>query len=142
MSIFSQRSSFYTNSKHYSIDLLTNDKSFDYVCSGSASGGSSSSLSVEKERLTVPKSEDGREGFLHCKITEIDGKVITNTLRIIQSSSPILFLFQRAADRSWKQAWVVLQGSKLYLCKDRNHQVSHYIFLCCVALLILVFTSE
>ncbi|KAG5897664.1 hypothetical protein JTB14_024491 [Gonioctena quinquepunctata] len=74
--------------------------------SGSAS---SSSASLDREKASaspVPLDKDNygivREGTLHCKILEIDGK--------------------RAADRSWKQVFVVLKGPKLFVYKDRNHQ--------------------
>ncbi|KAE8744298.1 hypothetical protein FOCC_FOCC009021, partial [Frankliniella occidentalis] len=40
-----------------------------------------------------------REGWLHCKITFIDGK--------------------RATDRSWKQVWATVRGSELGLYKER-----------------------
>ncbi|XP_056639687.1 rho GTPase-activating protein 21-A isoform X4 [Diorhabda sublineata] len=43
-----------------------------------------------------------KDGVLHCKILEIDGK--------------------RATDRSWKQVFVVLKGPKLFLYRDRHHQ--------------------
>ncbi|KAF2882336.1 hypothetical protein ILUMI_23835 [Ignelater luminosus] len=79
-----------------------------YSLGSSVSGGSSSSISLEREKTSLPSSplekekQVIKEGLLHCKIAEIDGK--------------------RAADRSWKQFWVVLKGSKLFLHKDRHHQ--------------------
>ncbi|KAK5645164.1 hypothetical protein RI129_006464 [Pyrocoelia pectoralis] len=75
---------------------------------GSLSGGSSSSVSLERDRSSMPSSplekerQVIKEGLLYCKIAEIDGK--------------------RAADRSWKQVWIVLKGQKLYIYKDRHHQ--------------------
>ncbi|XP_028130102.1 rho GTPase-activating protein 21 isoform X9 [Diabrotica virgifera virgifera] len=60
------------------------------------SGGSSPL--IESKELPV----DVRDGILHCKILEIDGK--------------------RAADRSWKQVFVILKGPKLFLYRDRHHQ--------------------
>ncbi|XP_031352150.1 uncharacterized protein LOC116177335 isoform X3 [Photinus pyralis] len=75
---------------------------------GSLSGGSSSSVSLERDRSSIPSSplekerQVVKEGPLYCKIAEIDGK--------------------RAADRSWKQVWIVLKGQKLYIYKDRQHQ--------------------
>ncbi|XP_017769755.1 PREDICTED: rho GTPase-activating protein 21-like, partial [Nicrophorus vespilloides] len=81
---------------------------FDLCCSGSLSGGSSSSVSLEREKITscvLPVEKEKayfvKEGLLHCKITEIDGK--------------------RFGDRSWKQVWAVLKGPKLFLYKDRHH---------------------
>ncbi|XP_017780003.1 PREDICTED: rho GTPase-activating protein 21-like, partial [Nicrophorus vespilloides] len=75
---------------------------------GSLSGGSSSSVSLEREKITscvLPVEKEKayfvKEGLLHCKITEIDGK--------------------RFGDRSWKQVWAVLKGPKLFLYKDRHH---------------------
>lgn len=32
--------------------------------------------------------------------------------------------FQRSGDRSWKQIWAALKGPKLFLHKDKHHQVS------------------
>lgn len=48
--------------------------------SGSVSGGSSSSVSLEREKISDSISEKDKfgvikEGPLHCKITDIDGKV-------------------------------------------------------------------
>ncbi|XP_072388455.1 rho GTPase-activating protein 23 isoform X6 [Diabrotica undecimpunctata] len=60
------------------------------------SGGSSPL--IESKELPV----DVRDGILHCKILEIDGK--------------------RATDRSWKQVFVILKGPKLFLYRDRHHQ--------------------
>ncbi|KAF5295367.1 hypothetical protein FQR65_LT01557 [Abscondita terminalis] len=79
-----------------------------YSLGGSLSGGSSSSISLERDKTSMPSSpldkerQVVKEGLLYCKIAEIDGK--------------------RAADRSWKQVWVVLKGQKLFLHKDRHHQ--------------------
>ncbi|XP_008198093.1 rho GTPase-activating protein 21 isoform X3 [Tribolium castaneum] len=74
---------------------------------GSASGNSSSSASLDREKSNAsPLDKDKhpviREGPLHCKITEIDGK--------------------RSGDRSWKQIWAALKGPKLFLHKDKHHQ--------------------
>lgn len=80
---------------------------------GSGSANSSSSVSLERDRasaglsppLSYKKTEPSdvvREGLVHCKILEIDGK--------------------RAADRSWKQAVMVLKGPKLFLYKAAHHQ--------------------
>ncbi|CAG2053552.1 unnamed protein product [Timema podura] len=57
--------------------------------------GATLRLDINKENLQLVK-----EGWLHCKITIIDGK--------------------RAGDRSWKQVWAVLRGPVLYLFKDRR----------------------
>lgn len=51
---------------------------FYLLCSGSVSGGSSSSVSLEREKFSNEDKERHsiiKEGPLHCKITEIDGKV-------------------------------------------------------------------
>lgn len=50
------------------------------VSSGSASGNSSSSASLDHEKPTsspLEKENIIREGSVHCKILEIDGKVST-----------------------------------------------------------------
>nr|CAD7428275.1 unnamed protein product [Timema monikensis] len=57
--------------------------------------GATLRLDINKENFQLVK-----EGWLHCKITIIDGK--------------------RAGDRSWKQVWAVLRGPVLYLFKDRR----------------------
>ncbi|XP_060529948.1 rho GTPase-activating protein 21-like isoform X3 [Cylas formicarius] len=72
-----------------------------------SASGSSSNASLDREKESVspgPHDKFGaiREGIVHCKVLEIDGK--------------------RAADRSWKQAMIVLKGPKLFLYKDRHHQ--------------------
>ncbi|XP_076251916.1 rho GTPase activating protein at 19D isoform X8 [Rhynchophorus ferrugineus] len=82
---------------------------------GSGSANSSSSVSLERDNKAsasaspVPYKKEAqqptsvvREGPVHCKILEIEGK--------------------RAADRSWKQANMVLKGSKLFLYKVGHHQ--------------------
>lgn len=49
-----------------------------FFCSGSVSGGSSSSVSLEREKFVGEDKERQsiiKEGPLHCKITDIDGKV-------------------------------------------------------------------
>lgn len=49
-----------------------------FLYSGSVSGASSSSVSLEREKFTGEDKERQniiKEGPLHCKITEIDGKV-------------------------------------------------------------------
>lgn len=53
-----------------------------FYYSGSLSGGSSSSVSLEKEKTpSTPSDKDKpctiiiKEGILQCKITDIDGKV-------------------------------------------------------------------
>ncbi|CAH1110584.1 unnamed protein product [Psylliodes chrysocephalus] len=75
--------------------------------------GSSSNASLDKEKVSGDSSPlveckemtvIVREGTLHCKILEIDGK--------------------RATDRSWKQVYIVLKGPKLYLYRDRHHHQS------------------
>ncbi|KAJ8912112.1 hypothetical protein NQ315_005448, partial [Exocentrus adspersus] len=85
---------------------ICGDAANQMLRSGSASSSSasldrekisSSPGSLEKEKYNVV-----REGTLHCKILEIDGK--------------------RAADRSWKQVFIVLKGPKLFIYKDRHHQ--------------------
>ncbi|XP_063921383.1 rho GTPase-activating protein 21 isoform X5 [Zophobas morio] len=73
----------------------------------SLGGSSSSSASLDREKanaspLDKEKHAVIREGPLHCKITEIDGK--------------------RSGDRSWKQIWAALKGPKLFLHKDKHHQ--------------------
>ncbi|KAK9889820.1 hypothetical protein WA026_007188 [Henosepilachna vigintioctopunctata] len=75
---------------------------------GSLSDNSSSSTSLERDKgrsspFEKEKYGVSREGALNCKITELDGK--------------------RPAIRSWRQTWAVLKGSKLFLYKDRNHQL-------------------
>lgn len=86
------------------------------------------SLEREKGNDAIPEKETKqnvvKEGSLHCKITEIDGKVSCNLGCPIAQGLTTNFLIQRAADRSWKQIWAVLQGPKLFLYKDRHHQVS------------------
>ncbi|XP_071049993.1 rho GTPase-activating protein 23 isoform X4 [Onthophagus taurus] len=89
-------------------DIQQLRKLFEDTVGGSVSGGSSnSSVSLDREKrpsspVEREKQNVIREGSLHCKITEIDGK--------------------RSGDRSWKQVWVVLRGPKLYLYKDKHHQ--------------------
>ncbi|XP_050310272.1 rho GTPase-activating protein 21 isoform X14 [Anthonomus grandis grandis] len=80
----------------------------------SSKGGSgSSSSSLDREKFPPPvtsvvqykkDSKVIREGLVHCKILQIDGK--------------------RAADRSWKQVTMVLKGPKLFLYKERHHHQS------------------
>ncbi|XP_064210907.1 rho GTPase-activating protein 21-B isoform X7 [Tribolium castaneum] len=88
-------------------DMSDSDVSPQVLRSGSASGNSSSSASLDREKSNAsPLDKDKhpviREGPLHCKITEIDGK--------------------RSGDRSWKQIWAALKGPKLFLHKDKHHQ--------------------
>ncbi|CAH1973624.1 unnamed protein product [Acanthoscelides obtectus] len=94
---------------HIDSDLSDGGDTSPHVLrSGSAS---SSSVSLDREKSTgspVPLEKEKyniiKEGVLNCKILEIDGK--------------------RATDRSWKQVHVVLKGPKLYMYKDKHHQVS------------------
>ncbi|PNF34874.1 hypothetical protein B7P43_G03117, partial [Cryptotermes secundus] len=55
---------------------------------------------VETLRPECNKENLVREGWLHCKITLVDGK--------------------RAGDRSWKQVWAVLRGHILCLYKEKR----------------------
>ncbi|KRT85820.1 PDZ domain-containing protein, partial [Oryctes borbonicus] len=80
---------------HLDGDFSDLDASSQVLRSSSGSGASSSSVSLEKEKRPGSPSDKEKqsivkEGHLHCKITEIDGK--------------------RATDRSWKQIWIVLKG--------------------------------
>ncbi|KAK9712627.1 PDZ domain [Popillia japonica] len=92
---------------HLDSDFSDGDASPQVLRSSSGSGASSSSVSLEKEKRPGSPTEREKqsvvkEGHLHCKITDIDGK--------------------RAADRSWKPIWVVLKGPRLHLYKDKHHQ--------------------
>nr|CAH7720282.1 unnamed protein product [Callosobruchus chinensis] len=87
------------------------DTSPQVLRSGSAS---SSSVSLDREKSTdspIPLEKEKysiiKEGTLNCKILEIDGK--------------------RATDRSWKQVHVVLKGPKLFMYRDKHHQVSLFL---------------
>ncbi|XP_018575341.1 rho GTPase-activating protein 21 isoform X4 [Anoplophora glabripennis] len=82
---------------------------FEDAASSLGGSASSSSASLDREKISSspgPLDKDKysviREGTVHCKILEIDGK--------------------RATDRSWKQVFVVLKGPKLFIYKDRHHQ--------------------
>ncbi|KAL3269639.1 hypothetical protein HHI36_008702 [Cryptolaemus montrouzieri] len=98
----------------FECDLSDGEISPQVLRSGSVSDNSSSSTSLERDkgRSSSPFEKDKynvvREGVLNCKITELDGK--------------------RPAIRSWRQTWAVLRGPKLFLYKDRNHQVSQHFY--------------
>ncbi|XP_074036276.1 rho GTPase activating protein at 19D isoform X5 [Leptinotarsa decemlineata] len=90
-------------------DIQQLRKLFEDAASSLGGSASSSSASLDREKASgspVPLDKDNygivREGILHCKILEIDGK--------------------RAADRSWKQVFVILKGPKLFVYRDRHHQ--------------------
>ncbi|XP_050310273.1 rho GTPase-activating protein 21 isoform X15 [Anthonomus grandis grandis] len=91
-------------------DLSDNE---DLTPQGMRNGSGSSSSSLDREKFPPPvtsvvqykkDSKVIREGLVHCKILQIDGK--------------------RAADRSWKQVTMVLKGPKLFLYKERHHHQS------------------
>ncbi|CAH1973620.1 unnamed protein product [Acanthoscelides obtectus] len=92
-------------------DIQQLRKLFEDAAASLGGSASSSSVSLDREKSTgspVPLEKEKyniiKEGVLNCKILEIDGK--------------------RATDRSWKQVHVVLKGPKLYMYKDKHHQVS------------------
>ncbi|CAH1110589.1 unnamed protein product [Psylliodes chrysocephalus] len=94
-------------------DIQQLRKLFEDAASSLGGSGSSSNASLDKEKVSGDSSPlveckemtvIVREGTLHCKILEIDGK--------------------RATDRSWKQVYIVLKGPKLYLYRDRHHHQS------------------
>ncbi|KAK3907946.1 Rho GTPase-activating protein 21 [Frankliniella fusca] len=80
--------------------------------SAGRSGATAGSGSSPRGSPRTPSTKDAaaglgsrdREGWLHCKITFIDGK--------------------RATDRSWKQVWATVRGSVLGLYKERPPEVS------------------
>jgi hypothetical protein len=90
------------------------------------SGNSSSSASLDREKanaspLDKDKHAATKEGPLHCKITEFEGKVrLSRPLDCLVLM--ILTMLQRYGDRSWKQIWAALKGPKLFLHKDKHHQ--------------------
>ncbi|CAH0555990.1 unnamed protein product [Brassicogethes aeneus] len=97
----------------FRIEHSDGDVSPQQLRSGSVSENSSSSVSLDRDKvLESPSDKDHpsqqqqlyitREGSVLCKILEIDGK--------------------RATDRSWKQVWAVLKGPRLFLYKDKHHQ--------------------
>jgi hypothetical protein len=92
---------------HFDSEMSDGDVSPQVLRSGSVSGNSSSSASLDREKanaspLDKDKHAATKEGPLHCKITEFEGK--------------------RYGDRSWKQIWAALKGPKLFLHKDKHHQ--------------------
>ncbi|XP_057657171.1 rho GTPase-activating protein 21-B isoform X17 [Diorhabda carinulata] len=92
-------------------DIQQLRKLFEDAASSLGGSISSSNASLDRDKVSEGSSPlvESKElsfivkdGVLHCKILEIDGK--------------------RATDRSWKQVFVVLKGPKLFLYRDRHHQ--------------------
>jgi hypothetical protein len=113
---------------HFDSEMSDGDVSPQVLRSGSVSGNSSSSASLDREKanaspLDKDKHAATKEGPLHCKITEFEGKVrLSRPLDCLVLM--ILTMLQRYGDRSWKQIWAALKGPKLFLHKDKHHQVS------------------
>jgi hypothetical protein len=111
---------------HFDSEMSDGDVSPQVLRSGSVSGNSSSSASLDREKanaspLDKDKHAATKEGPLHCKITEFEGKVrLSRPLDCLVLM--ILTMLQRYGDRSWKQIWAALKGPKLFLHKDKHHQ--------------------